>query len=594
MPQKAIGEKSTRKPASRGPARKAAPRPDAAGPGEAPKAMAPDKGPAAPRIRVGLDAYSRIDALGFEQFASRIDGQNSLEAAIHDAVGLLPQAPAIRDEHRETYARRLAGVAWRENDIRNSGRTKKYDDSGREIVDWRALARIAFWHVRRASGFGGSEVGTLLLNMKGEPDPFTSAQRIVAQKLCMAAPDPGDEHTMRGTRAEDVIQDIYHRKYDVVQDNASLARVSGFRPPRAPFLVSNPDDLVLVESASGSQRHLVDYKCPSPDMFAELEQDGVPFGYKAQLHHYHTICAAAGIQVDRMYLSPFKLMAFDAVRFEVPYDRDFAVEVALCARRIWMENVLEGRLPEYDLGTGALEREPTVRILSLTATAGSLAIMKKTIEERIQSVREELSMALLAQNRLETGKYDFGVINVSRREKWNEESLVALANAWDFDLSGFRAARPAIDADAAGAILDRLVSDLRQDRFETVTQELERLARDGLPRETKLDCDAAAAAMREAGIDVRPAMEITDVVATTRKRKGEDLEVLQELQDLSGQTAGASVTYLLNRMAEIAPAFSDIELDDQLQARAGEDHDAGAPGMMLDDYQDPALESPSP
>lgn len=528
------------------------------------------------------EAYSRIDRLGFEEFAAGVDGFSRLSSAIHRAVGLLPQADVITPENRETYSVRLAQVAERENAVRNSSKPVSFDADGKEIVDWRALARIAFWHVRRASGFGGSEVGTLLLNARGLPDPFTSAQRIVAQKLCMAAPDPGDEHTMRGSRAEDVIQTVYRRKFGVTADDDALSRVANFRPAKAPYLVGNPDDIVL--DGAGA-RDLVDYKCPSPEMFEEVRRDGVPFGYRAQLHHYHTICASAGIAIDRMFLAPFRLMAFDAERFEVPYDREFAIEVARCARAMWHDHVMTGTLPEFDLGAGSLEGQPSRELLTLTARLGALSILKKSAEEAIQSLREDLSMVLLRDHRLRVGKYDLGVLNLSRREKWNEEELRAIAQAWNQDLSEFEKPKGSLDEAGVREIFLRLGEALGSGQHDVAMTMAAEIVANGLPEEKKLDCDAAARLMRDAGIDVTPAVEITDIVATTRKRKGDEVELLGDLQNLSQATASASISYIMARLSEGSDAFADIDLPDpQLVGAVPDRGEEPAHGPMLDEY----------
>jgi hypothetical protein len=320
-------------------------------------------------------------------------------------------------------------------------------------------------------------------------------------------------------------------------------------------------------------------------MFEEVRRDGVPFGYRAQLHHYHTICASAGIAIDRMFLAPFRLMAFDAERFEVPYDREFAIEVARCARAMWHDHVMTGTLPEFDLGAGSLEGQPSRELLTLTARLGALSILKKSAEEAIQSLREDLSMVLLRDHRLRVGKYDLGVLNLSRREKWNEEELRAIAQAWNQDLSEFEKPKGSLDEAGVREIFLRLGEALGSGQHDVAMTMAAEIVANGLPEEKKLDCDAAARLMRDAGIDVTPAVEITDIVATTRKRKGDEVELLGDLQNLSQATASASISYIMARLSEGSDAFADIDLPDpQLVGAVPDRGEEPAHGPMLDEY----------
>ena len=138
----------------------------------------------------------------------------------------------------------------------------------------------ALWHVRRAGGFGGSEVGELLLERNREKHDLKSANNIVRDKLLLNLPDKANIYMARGTILEIVAQALYHRLMGSrsIANNPDVAAAFN-KPGSKPFIVGNPDD---VTRNADESLVIPDFKVRS-----NLEWDSpLPFVYIAQIHWY--------------------------------------------------------------------------------------------------------------------------------------------------------------------------------------------------------------------------------------------------------------------------------------------------------------------
>lgn len=131
------------------------------------------------------------------------------------------------------------------------------------------------WHATRQSGFSGSEVGTLVENIRGRRAHFGSARKLVMQKLFMMTPDMPNEHMMRGIEMEDMHRVKFMKLWNATRDVAAYDALSNARG-RYPFLRYSPDDVVIIQG----NRVLVDYKSPS-NVADEEEYD---FDYQCQIN----------------------------------------------------------------------------------------------------------------------------------------------------------------------------------------------------------------------------------------------------------------------------------------------------------------------
>ena len=144
------------------------------------------------------------------------------------------------------------------------------------------------WHLKRATGFGGSDVGALLRHRYQTGNGFRDARQVVSDKLFLSYLDSDSWHLIRGKLLEDLARAVFRKKFQAVPDTASLENSNLYRHKAIDSAVGNPDDAVFI----GSQRFIPDYKCPAD------ATDDVEFDYVAQLHHYSSIYQSHDIRVD--------------------------------------------------------------------------------------------------------------------------------------------------------------------------------------------------------------------------------------------------------------------------------------------------------
>lgn len=92
-------------------------------------------------------------------------------------------------------------------------------------------------------------------------------------------------------------------------------------------------------------KRCLDYKAPSAAVMEEYERDGVSEDYTCQVHHYGILELAAGSRFDVMSIEAFDPRSFQIVSFPVPFDKEFAKEIADSSHRVWHEHVMMGLIP---------------------------------------------------------------------------------------------------------------------------------------------------------------------------------------------------------------------------------------------------------
>lgn len=183
----------------------------------------------------------------------------------------------------------------------------KVDDIARHVVSLdRFHGERAAWHMRRAAGFGSSDIGSILRTFNptyANETGFGDGFKVIAQKLLQRLPDFENEHMRRGTLLEDLVRRTYRARYGLQTDEAALKTFAQTPPSReAPWLRGQPDDIVMI----GNKRFLIDYKVPNQP------SNEVEFDYKAQLHHLLAHCENAGIQIDGVMLVKLNLPPVEA------------------------------------------------------------------------------------------------------------------------------------------------------------------------------------------------------------------------------------------------------------------------------------------
>ena len=441
---------------------------------------------------------------------------------LRSVIDALPQRGAIKDDHATRWLDRTLKMAV-------DRMTLEHGEGKSSIGD---VHQHVMWHIRRASGFGGSEAGTIVKHFQGEKGNFTNAHNLVMEKLLIMAPQPSTPEMARGVRAEPWVQKIYQATTGYQTDHEALSLLRGFRWDRAPFLAGTPDDFVLKDNA---RRRMVDYKAPSAAVCADYETKGISFDYQAQLHHYGIISMAAGSRFEDMSIEVHDPRTFEVVSYPVAFDKDLARDITSAARTLWNDYVMEGVVPDA----------PAVEDLDVTddfiVTLGHEAAMfralKEIVEEREKEWLKRITILGSEMHDKAVGKLALGVASFTRARVWDEAALVSMAEAAGIDPAAFYSDGKKVDGERVEEILNLLVTEVRDGGDPS--QILQDLARDGVPMKQVFNADGLEQALREAGVDTVEAAGIKGTFGLSTKKKGPEAEAVSRLRGMVSELVDA-------------------------------------------------------
>lgn len=250
-----------------------------------------------------------------------------------------------------------------------------------------------FWHVVRANGFGGSDMGVLYAATEGDQgqSPFQTNRDIIKSKLFLSPIGEDNIHTSRGTRMEPYVKDIFLKDLatgTIVEDSLSNEEKSNqrnnektnplfgaksiltpemeasfvsFYDPKHVWLNGNPDE--IIQKADGSIV-IVDYKAP-------VDSHGdIPDYYYAQIHHYALIFKKKfpelADKVTTLGLANFNYREGAQVIYkEVPFDQEVADKVLAVGDFYWDNYVMKGKLPKnIEFGNSNELENMKIRVVS--------------------------------------------------------------------------------------------------------------------------------------------------------------------------------------------------------------------------------------
>jgi hypothetical protein len=261
--------------------------------------------------------------------------------------------------------------------------------------------RRILWHIRRLSGLGGSDIGTITQETQGiKGSIFTTSRKIIASKLMLRVPERSSVAMMVGTALEPQIREAFHQemeKYDCHTDQKAYDALQElFRPENAakrkhPWLIGNPDDIVLLKG----RRYVVDYKVTmqqehSPEAMAEAATLEVFSDYPYQLNHYTAAVRETGHAVDGMLLAKWVQDAegYFALRIAtVPFDMERDQSIRDAGDKAWAMRCA-GQLPEYPefKRVNYLAEHPEVADIGIVAEK---FIAYKSLGDRFSGLAEE-------------------------------------------------------------------------------------------------------------------------------------------------------------------------------------------------------------
>ncbi|ADP20157.1 MULTISPECIES: YqaJ viral recombinase family protein [Achromobacter] len=302
-----------------------------------------------------------------------------------------------------------------------------------EWIDYMANVRPkeAVWHMRRASGIGGSEIGGLVRNRWNIRADFEfSAHDWALGKLLKKLPDEGNESTYRGTVMEPVIRQLFYAQCSAERLPSEFERLKN-AVGSLNWMRYSPDELCrfrrpfpLVVDGQRHQlygRYLADYKAPA----SVDASDDISFQYAAQMNQGAILCEEQGIEVDGLLLVQFDYQNCELHLNALPVDRELCAAIRETGEYYWGE-VLQGRIPRYVVKEQRIiTDELRAAALPLVQRLAMLSGVAKRVNEEAEAVKQSLNGLLdLSNKRMGAEKLSFPeVMSCSATPVIDEERL---------------------------------------------------------------------------------------------------------------------------------------------------------------------------
>lgn len=479
-----------------------------------------------------MTVYQEFDA----RISSSAERPGDLERCYRellDLVSSLPQSRAqlipekrARNWVRKTMSTELVRSIRKRN--RNFESDHPEDHASDQDLD-RAWRECVF-HVKRASGIGGSEIGDIILHLRdGKRGDFGDARSIAMSKLLIFSPLQGDDAMERGHRLEETVRRMHHEEEGSETCEEGMRRVRGSRSESRPYLTGNPDDLTLVKRNGKMFRFVDDYKCPSPDVFKEYLDKGPSFGHVCQLHQYDMLCEERGVKISGLRLVPFEYAAARPHPMIVPRDQALRADIEKYSDIFWNQFVMLGRTPEA-IETKVMEIEdPRIReeITGMSVLKGVMDGAKKKLDESKERV-----FGLISEIDSEaTGSVSLGFSSITRKISYDLDALISIAEAYNDQENGETVDISDLVKTSSTFSTEKVKEYLRQTK-KLKGEELEAFAKKTTEKslcQQVADAEAIAARLMSMGISVSAAIKTEDSFELTRKKSGLEYETKETL-----------------------------------------------------------------
>lgn len=329
--------------------------------------------------------------------------RETLEKQIRERIDLLPQRDVIEKDDLNQWVNYMVSV----------------------------MPNEAMWHVTRAAGIGGSEIGGLVKNYLGHRADFMfSAHDWAESKLLRRHPEPSGGALQRGLTMEEIHRQHLHKAYNVSRDVDAFQTLSKSHSQGREYLRYSPDDLVNFKEPTvidiGEQQVevegliLIDYKSPTT-----VNTDGASFTYACQLHQGALIAEENGIELAGTILSQWDWANWTMHNDLVAINPELQEMIRRASDYYW-NSVLEGVIPayihaqRYELNPKTKEdwREAVERFSMLNA-------LKTQLDNQAKALRSTIQEGLgLERDRLEGEQVVFdGLLKISATARIDEDKV---------------------------------------------------------------------------------------------------------------------------------------------------------------------------
>lgn len=256
----------------------------------------------------------------------------------------------------------------------------------------------AMWHVIRAGGIGGSEIGGLVRNFMGyRADFMFSAHDWALEKLFRRFPQAQNSDMRRGIENESLHRERFYREFLCHRDEGAFKALSEGKGT-LPWMRYSPDDIVVFDAditiemngnvvqVSKGQRLLIDYKSPSH----VNAQDSVSFQYACQLNMGAILANELEVRLDGSLLSQYDWANWLLKNDFVHIDPKLAELIKEAGNTYWSD-VLNGRVPAYiQSQTADIEPEQIEKTMPLARKIAQLNAIATAAKNESEQLRKRL------------------------------------------------------------------------------------------------------------------------------------------------------------------------------------------------------------
>lgn len=271
------------------------------------------------------------------------------------------------------------------------------------------------WLIDRLSGIGGSEIGVLVSEKRGEVDLFGDTSVDVVQDKLLMAKAMVDNGAMRfGREVEHVIRKMFQE--DIEKSGAKFTRrddliekLSSVRHSKHPWMRYSPDDVFDING----KLFVADYKLPA----IRYDHNDIPMRYLAQLHQGKILleeelgCKDVGILLIQCPLQDRTVHATN-----VTVDESIVADIKECGDRVWFENVLTGEVPTVVRAEGGkLDDADVAEVERLLGEYATLSTIEKQAEKRKEIVKETVALIYRSANSVDAIKLPIASLTVKKK-----------------------------------------------------------------------------------------------------------------------------------------------------------------------------------
>lgn len=266
----------------------------------------------------------------------------------------------------------------------------------------------AMWHMVRAGGVGGSEIGILVRNYMGErADHGASAHDWALSKLLRLTPEPAHGVLQRGHDTEPIQAQMLYKSLGVRRDEAAFSKLSKAQGLR-PWMRYSPDEVIWVdapiklmqggEEITLQERILCDYKAPTQ----VSAQDAIAYQYMCQLHMGAVLCAEQGIELSGVMLCQLDWATWSLKKDFMKVMPEMC-DLILEAGTFYWDEMLQGRVPAYvvrnRMDVEALHDEKCLDLVNKVA-------MVRAMAKRLEKASDQYSAELMEMLGVQALRFD--------------------------------------------------------------------------------------------------------------------------------------------------------------------------------------------